>query len=167
MFVFHSRSCHGQVSISAKRRGLAINISSVSLTILLLVLPATHTDYKPPKLNPLPSNWANIKDKCGDLWRPPAGHITLFPGSFVHQHIALPSLHPIKSGLSFLFLPPSFVHAGDTEHYPETIFRKYRDLSSVQCHPFFLWQRAVSLPYFKPGMNFRVGFFTWLLPALS
>lgn len=65
------------------------------------------------------------------MWWLPAGHITLFPGSFVHQHIALPSLHPINSSLSFLFLPPSFVLPGDTEQYPETTVRKYRTLCNV------------------------------------
>lgn len=63
-------------------------------------------------------------------------------------------LHHIPLSSSLLFLHPSFVRAGNFDHYPETTVRQYRDLSSVQFHPFSLRQTAVSLPYFKPGMNF-------------
>lgn len=50
---------------------------------------------------------------CGDLQegiQPP----------FLDQNTALPSLPPISSSLSFLFLHPSFMCADHIEHFPET-----------------------------------------------
>lgn len=101
---------------------------------------------------------------CWDLL---ARRVVLFPGSFVNQHMPLPSPHPINGSLSFLYLLSISVHAEDTKHCPETTVRKCGYLSSMRCNPFLLSDRAASLPHFKSGMSFRVRSLTWILPAVS
>lgn len=101
---------------------------------------------------------------CWDLL---ARHVVLFPGFFIHQHMPLPSPHPINCSLTFLYLLSICVHAEDTKFCPETAVRKCGYLSSVQCNPFLLSDRALLLPHFKSGMSFRVRSLTWLLPAVS
>lgn len=96
---------------------------------------------------------------CWDLL---ARHVVLFPGSFIHQHMPLPSPHPINGSLSFLYLLSICVHAEDTKLGPETTVRKCGYLSSMQCNPFLFLDK-----HFKSGMSFRVRSLTWLLPAVS